>query len=362
MAVPFDLRRRQLTGAPVALLDGVMQSINMPNSGVETGMGQFAISTSGNLLYASGGVASLDAATLERVDRKGIEAELNAPKGKDYVGPRVSPDGSSVALSVTNSAGSRDIWVIDINAGTDTRLTYQGVNRWPLWSPDGKRVLFAGGAGSTRLLSLPADGSGAAEPVMSALTQLVAASWPAERLPLVYLAGSLDHSEIWSRPRSAAGEPKRFRETEFSLTDAELSPDGRWLAYRSNESGTDEIYVQAFPGPGEKHPISTARGLNPAWARNGRELFYLERRGPGKYAMMAVDFAVGGAFQAGTPHVLFEGQHAATIPVRSYDVTPDGQHFIMLRIEKRPEEHVTKLNLVLHWSEELKRRAPANKQ
>jgi hypothetical protein len=146
------------------------------------------------------------------------------------------------------------------------------------------------------------------------------------------------------------------------LTDADLSPDGRWIAYRSNESGTNEIYVQAFPGAGEKHRISIAGGVNPAWARNGRELFYLERRTPGHYAMMAVDFVVGAAFQARTPHVLFEGEPITTTPLRSYDVTPDGQHFIMVHNEKRPEEHVTKLNVVLHWSEELKRRVPANQR
>jgi hypothetical protein len=160
---------------------------------------------------------------------------------------------------------------------------------------------------------------------------------------------------------SGAGEPKRFRETEFSLTDAELSPDGHWMAYRSDESGRGEIYLQAFPGPGEKHRISTAGGINPAWARNGRELFYLVPRDSGKFAIMAVDFAIGGAFQAGSPHLLFEGQFRATVPLRSYDITPDGQHFIMLRSEKTPEEHVSKLNVVLHWSDELKRRVAAPK-
>jgi Tol biopolymer transport system component len=240
------------------------------------------------------------------------------------------------------------------------RLTTQGANTFPLWSPDGKRILFAGGAGYTRLLSAPADGSGASEPVMSGQKPLIPASWPAERLPLVFLTGS-DHLEIWDRLMSGRGEPKPFLQTGFSLEDASLSPDGHWMVYSSDESGAEEIYVQAFPGPGEKHRISTAGGLNPAWARNGRELFYLDPRSSGRYAMMAMDFAAGGAFLASTPHALFEGTLETSSAVRSYDLTPDGQYFIILRREKTPDEHVSKLNVVLHWSEELKRRAPSNK-
>jgi Tol biopolymer transport system component len=288
--------------------------------------------------------------------------ELNAPKGKNYYGPRLSPEGSRVAAFVPNSAASLDIWVIDTNAGTATRLTSEGANHWPLWSPDGRRILFSGGAGSTQLLSVAADGSGPVQQVMSGQKALYPASWPAERLPLVYLTNSEGHFEIWSRPMSGTGEPKRFLQTGFNLQYGDLSPDGRWLAYTSNESGANEVYVQAFPGTGEKHRISTAGGTSLAWARNGRELFYLEPRGPGKYAMMSVDFAAGGAFQADAAQALFEGTWFHTIYVRSYDVTPDGQHFIMLRPEKRVPEHVSKLNVVLHWSDELKRRAPAKGQ
>ncbi|HJT88852.1 MAG TPA: hypothetical protein VJ732_13375, partial [Bryobacteraceae bacterium] len=106
---------------------------------------------------------------------------------------------------------------------------------------------------------------------------------------------------------------------------------------------------------GEKHRISTAGGSNAAWARNGRELFYMEPRPSGKLAMMAVDFVPGGVFQAGPPHELFEGALTATTPLRNYDVTPDGQHFLMLRGEPPPDERVTRLHVVLNWFTELKR-------
>jgi Tol biopolymer transport system component len=132
------------------------------------------------------------ASTLVRVDRKGVAAKLNVPKEEHHFsGVRVSPDGSRVALQVIYGARS-DISVIDTNAGTATRLTSDGKSIFPLWSPDGKRILFSGGAGFTRLLSLPADRSGAAELVTSAPAQITPASWPEERLPLVYIVESND--------------------------------------------------------------------------------------------------------------------------------------------------------------------------
>ena len=162
---------------------------------------------------------------------------------------------------------------------------------------------------------------------------------------------------------SGPGEPKLFLESKFHVQDAEFSPDGKWLAYSSTESGTLEVYVQAFPGPGEKHRISTNGGMNPAWAPGGRELFYLEYQGPRPRAsmscrMMAADITSGGAFQAGAPRTLFEGGLSPSGPLRSYDVYPDGQHFIMAKYEELPDQRVTRLNLVLNWFEELKRRVP----
>jgi serine/threonine-protein kinase len=167
---------------------------------------------------------------------------------------------------------------------------------------------------------------------------------------------------------SGQGEPKLFLESKFDVRDAQFSPDGKWLAYSSAESGTQEVYVQAFPGPGEKHLISTNGGLNPAWAPGGRELFYLSQcRRPGARAsmscsMMAVDITSGGAFKAGAPRTLFEAGSSGSSPTRGYDVYPDGQHFIMAKYDDLPDQRVTRLNLVLNWFEELKRRAPRRGQ
>jgi Tol biopolymer transport system component/predicted Ser/Thr protein kinase len=355
MAVPFDAQRNQLTGSPVAMLDGVMQALYVPNGAVDTGMAQFATSASGHLIYASGGISPAYVYSMVRVDRKGVVQDLKAPKDK-YLGGRVSPDGRKIA--VVKVGATVDVWLVDLDSGNSTRLTSDG-GSWPLWSPDGKRVLFLR---PSQFAAVAADGSGAVEPIMTVKTATYPASWSADGKSLAYLESLPQDAinRIWTKPMPGPGEPNKLIESKFALRDAEFSPDGRWMVYTSNESGAVEVYVQAFPGPGEKHKISTAGGVNPAWARSGRELFYLEPRPSGKLAMMAVDFAAGGAFKPSTPHALFEGDWESTTPLRSYDVTPDGQHFIMFRTEPPPDERVTKLNVVLNWFEELNKRAPAS--
>jgi Tol biopolymer transport system component len=174
---------------------------------------------------------------------------------------------------------------------------------------------------------------------------------------LVYLAGGLEMGMgIWTRPISRSGEARRFTEFKFNMLDAALSPDGHWMTYSASDSGANEIWVQAFPA-GERHRISTNGGINPAWSPNGRELFFLAREGS-VVSLMAVDFTPGTEFKAGVPHRLFDGPFYITMPQRSWDVTPDGQHFIMVRQDQRPDEIVSKLNVVLNWGEELKKRAP----
>jgi serine/threonine-protein kinase len=349
MTVPFDAQKVQLAGQPVALIDGVMQSTNMASGIFESGMGQFAISAAGNLVFASGGIAAPPISTIVRRDRKGVETELGAPKGR-YFYPHLSPDGQRIAI-VKGGDTSRvsDIWVIDSKTGNATRLTSQGSNDTPIWSADGKRILYAGYPG---LMSIATDGSGAPETVMTGKAAVTPVSATQSRL--VYLERRDGKHEIWTRPLSGQGEPQRYVESKFSMWNAELSPDGHWMTYVLNDSG-DEVWVQAFPA-GERHRIST--GTGPAWARSGRELFFLSGSAGRPYALMAVDFTPGTVFKIGVPHKLFEANFRPTIPQRSYDVAPDGQHFIMTRREEFPDASVSKLNVVLNWAEELKKRAP----
>jgi serine/threonine-protein kinase len=153
------------------------------------------------------------------------------------------------------------------------------------------------------------------------------------------------------------GDAREFSPSTFNHEGPEFSPDGRWIVYVSDESGRTEVYVRPFPGPGEEHRISTNGGTNPAWSRNSRELFYIERNGS-KLSMMAVDLSLSGEFGAGKPHLLFDATaYPVSTPLRSYDVTPEGQ-FIMSRRIEGPDQSVTKLNIVLGWANELKRHVP----
>jgi serine/threonine protein kinase len=360
MAAPFDTRRLQLAGAPVAMLDGVMQAVNEPNRGYETGMGQFAASASGNLIYAIGGIHPPYIKTLLRVDRNGKETELNAPRGV-YGIPRVSPDGRRLAVfKYLEASRLPDIWVIDLVTGNGTRLTSQGTSQSPLWSPDGKRILFAGGPEFAQILSIAADGSGTAETVLTGKGQAFPASWSVDG-KLAYLEKRDGKYQIFTRSMSRDGASEPFSDGKFNFHGAQLSPDGHWMAYVSDETGRNEVWVRAFPGPGEKYPISAGGGILPVWGRDQRELFYLVFEPSREVGMMAVHIAPGAAFKFGQPHRLFEGVYETSTPLRSYDITPDGRHFIMLRNEPWPDQRVTKLTVVLNWFDELRRRAPVGK-
>jgi len=327
-----------------------MQSVNMPNGGYENGMGQYAVSASGDLIYVPGGVSPSFLYSLVRVDRKGVETEIGAPKA-GYGGPRVSPDGQRLVTGRgRDNSRISDIWVVDLSNGSSTRVTNnpEGAG-YPIWSPDGKRILVGD-------LSIASDGSGATEK-LNLPGVMFPSSWVGDQIAYLQLQTVPSRQmQVWTKSTSGQSEAKRFSESQASLRDPSLSPDGHWMVYTSNESGDSAVYVQAFPS-GEKHKVSSDRATNPVWARNGRELFYLAFDQTSKVTVMAVDFTPGGAFKAGAPHALFSGEYAVTTPLRNYDVTPDG-HFIMTRVLPPPDQRVTKMNVVLNWFDELKNRAP----
>jgi Tol biopolymer transport system component len=166
-------------------------------------------------------------------------------------------------------------------------------------------------------------------------------------------------ADIWVL--SVGNEPVTvhpFLETGADERYPEFSPDGRWIAYVSDESGRNEVYVRPYPGPGPRHTVSTNRGTQPAWTRNGRELVYTEP-GTGTLRMMSVDVTTTGTtFTAQQPRLLFEGRYDSVTPVRGYDVTPDGKRFLMPQRGERPEPPITQIALVQNWLEELKRLVP----
>ena len=361
MAVPFDISSRQVTGASVALVEGVMQAVNAPNTVFETGAGQFAVSSSGTLIYALGGISpNLESGWMWVERTGGAQPVANVPAGP-YLFSRLSPDGQKVAVNVRR-AGSRtsDVWVYDLLRGVPTRLTFEGSNSWPVWSRDGKRVVYGGRTtGVSNLYAANADGSGQPERLTTSDYEQIPSSWASTTNTIAFLQRpQIGSYGIWVLPMDGDRRPRLFLESRFNLSHPEFSPDGRWIAYLSNESGTSAVYVQPYPGPGEKIRISTGGGTEPIWSPNGRELLYR----PLTHQVFSTAIPSLSPFRADTPRLLFElkdGTYESTAPVRSWSVSPDGRRFLFARFGESTYTPVTMMHVVLNWTEELKRLVPS---
>ena len=242
-----------------------------------------------------------------------------------------------------------------------TRLTFQGsANLGGAWTPDGKRIAFSSNKeGLFNLFSQAADGSGGLEPLLGGEKPWATSSWQApsswsrDGLLAFDEVNPTTGYDIWVLGISDH-KAQAFIRTSFNESAPQFSPDGRWLAYVSDESGRSETYVQSYPGH-MKWPISTGGGTEPVWNRNGRELFY---RSGNK--MMAVDITTQPGFSAGKPQMLFEGPYrTGGLAMPNYDVSLDGQHFLMVKGSEQAQAAATQINVVLNWFEELKQKVPA---
>jgi eukaryotic-like serine/threonine-protein kinase len=345
LAVPFDSQRLTTTGAAVPVVEGVMQSS-------VSGAAQYSISTTGSLAYVPGGVESARS-RLVWVSRNGAEQPL-AASAHAYLLPRLSPDGRRVAVVIQEQESH--IWVYDISRETLTRLMFEGNNNSsPAWTPDGKRIAFnSSKEGQLNIFWELTDGGGGLEQLTTGQYIETPISWsPNGQLLAFFEVNPVTQRDIWVL-RMSDRKAQPFLRTQFDEAVPQFSPDGRWLAYISNETGRHEVYVQSYPGPGGKWQVSTEGGTEPAWNRNGRELFY--RSGD---KMMSVDVTTQPSFSVGKSRMLFEGQYAPTpYPGTNYDVSPDGQRFLMVKPGEQ-EAATTQINVVLNWFEELKRRVPA---
>jgi Tol biopolymer transport system component len=347
MAVPFDPQRLTVMGAAVPVVEGVLQSpVN--------GDAQYSLSATGALVYVSGGVQSVQN-KLVWVNRNGAQQPLAAP-AHAYLHPRFSPDRRRIAVGILEQEAQT--WVYDLSRDTLTRLTFGGnYNPVSAWTPDGKRIAFeSNGEGHLNIFWQLADGSGGLERLTTSEDIQAPMSWsPDGQLLAFNEINPSTGQDIWVlRMSDHTAQP--FLRTPFNEASPRFSPDGHWLAYISDESGRYEVFVQAYPGPGGKYQISTEGGTEPVWNPNGRELFY--RRGD---KMMVVEIATQPGFAAGKPRMLFEGRYKlAPVPFDNYDVSADGQRFLMLKpIEQTSSSALTQINVVLNWFEELNRRVPA---
>jgi Tol biopolymer transport system component len=235
------------------------------------------------------------------------------------------------------------------------RLTFEGANRSPIWTPDGRRVTFGATiAGKNGIYSAPADGSGKTELLLATEKTVEPTSWSPDGSFLVYSTSGADAAyHLWVVPVERGitpGKPQRLHDTPVEAFGGEISPDGRWLAYTSVESGSYEIYVQPFPGSGGKVRISTDDGVSPRWSKNGRELFYWDS---GYAKLMSVDVQATSPFRAGIPKPLFAMQSEST-----FDVAPDGKRFL---VEQNLHGSGGTMEVVVNWFDELRRRVPVGK-
>jgi serine/threonine-protein kinase len=352
MSVPFDAQKLELTGSPVAVLDNVMQAIGAPNAFDDTGAGQFDVAGNGSLVYLPGGLYPLRKLDLVWVDRVGAVTPLPLSSGS-YVAPRVSPNGELIGFFSRRGPSSResDIWVYNTGRQNATRLTVQDNNDWFVWSPDSKRLVFHVG---NELGRVSADG-GSLERLMVSGAGFPA-SWSNSGNVLALLKSSQPRS-IWILPMDGKGMPTPFLQTPFDLSYPDFSPDGHWLAYVSPETGSNEVYVRPYLGPGGKTRISINGGDSPVWAHNGREMFFLEGSAEMRRLMVS-DVDASNGFHAGKPRPLFEWAYGVSGPFRGYDIAPDDRHFITTRTVANLEAPFTQMHIILNWTEELRSRVP----
>jgi Tol biopolymer transport system component len=352
-SAPFDLSRLAVTGPGVAMAENIAVDL-------DEGAAQLALSNDGTLAYVDGPAIRAQTTVL-RLDRAGQESVLPLPPA-GYSSPRLSPDGKR--LAVAQRIGSRrSIVVYDREREILSVLTPEpGEFMTPFWSPDGRRIAFSRLGASVPLLSLRnADGTGEIESLTANTGNAeFANSWTPDGKTILYSimytrdqgpTRPLLSSDIWLFRTERDAPARPWFESPFREAGAALSPDGKWVAYVSDESGSPEIYVRPFPGPGAAVKISTESGSEPAWSREGRELLF--RVGGRHPKFMAVEVRTTPALQFSAPRLLFSSDLRSGGPgvraneFREYDVSRDGNEIIALRAVA--VEEPSQLALVTHW-------------
>ncbi|MHC4189424.1 MAG: protein kinase domain-containing protein [Planctomycetota bacterium] len=347
VAVPFDVEGFEVTGQAVPVLQGV----RVENGGAV----QAAVSRNGLLVYAPAGTTM--GTQLAWVDRSGGNLEPLITQWRLFSAPRLSPDGEQIAV-VINDSGNTDIWIVEVGTGGMRRLTTSGDASAPVWTPDGARVTFASGSiGSFAIQWTLADGSGPVETLLESQYQIWPDAWHADGGQLVFRENSTSNNlfVLDAQDRSR----KALLDSDFSEHSAAFSHDGKLLAYESNRGGSYEVYVRPFPGPGPETAVSIGGGHDPMWSPDDSELYY---RGSGEFDFMAALLQSEPRFRVIGREKLFEGTRFwGMFSFRAhFDVRPDGQRLLVLNMRSTDEE-VGKINVVLNWFEELKRRVPTGK-
>ncbi len=345
-AVPFDLDRLEVRGTPAPVLDQVGYNAS-------TGTAQFDFSQTGTLIYRSGGGGS-GLFTVQWLDAAGKTQPLLAKPGL-YVRPSLSPDGNRLAISTAS-----DIWVYEWKRDTMTRLTFgPASSTYPIWSPDGRYILYQapGGMFWTR-----SDGAGKPQPLTQSKNLQFPWSLPADGKRLAFEEVNPGTGyDLWTMPLESdvaglrAGKPEPYLQTPFDERHDSFSPDGRWLAYASNESGAYQVYVRAFPDKGGKWQISNGGGMYPIWSRNGHELFF---RTEDNQIMVAAYTVKGDSFVADKPRVWSEKRIPSVRFTANYDLAPDGKRVATLMPAGTPQDEKAQNHIIFleNFFDEVRRR------
>ena len=337
MAAPFDVERLELTGPGVPILPDAATFL--------------AVSDTGTLTYLATDV-SRPVRRLVWVTRRGEEEPLAAPP-RHYAHPRLSPDGRRVAVDI-DADGDRNIWVHEIGQEGLRKLTTDGDNLWPVWTPDGSHITYASNSPITAwdVHWTRADGAGADEVLWASELPESPKSWSPDGQTLAFSQTdptTLQNLRLFTLDGAA---PRSWLETAAVEFEPAISPNGQWIAYISIDSGVAEVYVRPLSGDWVRQ-VSTDGGVEPVWSRDGRELFYWNRD-----QLHVVTVPPGDGFEHQTPTTLFGGDYYRTITGHpSYDLAPDGR-FLMVKSEEQAS--VSQINVVLNWFEELKRLVPTN--
>ncbi|HWQ03569.1 MAG TPA: protein kinase, partial [Candidatus Nitrosotenuis sp.] len=363
-AFPFDLKRLEVTGQPAPFQEKVATNTGLAGA-------QFAFDETGKFLYLPG----TDQATGVQIlwmDQAGKFKPLRTTFG-DYTNPRFSPDGKLLAVQL-NTNGDNDIWIYDWARDTMTRLTFDpGMDANPVWTPDGRRITYASEQKNKppAIFWRNADGTGEARLLWEGAVPSFPSSWSPDEKTLAFTQRAQDTGlDIWLLPMEGdeksgwkPGTPRPFLKTPSQEAGPAISPDGRWLAYMSIESGEWQIYVRPLSGEGGKWQVSSAGGVMPRWSRNGKELFF---RGVSENQIMVAKYrVVGTSFQHDKPELWSPGQFSSRGTSVNFDPAPDGKQFAVLKVPDTSENTDNKLDkiiLVQNVFEELRRVAPPKKK
>jgi serine/threonine-protein kinase len=348
MAAPFDLRRLAITGPAVAMVDGLNTHFSFSNS-------LYAFSSTGTLAYLP---AIEEKTELLGVDRHGVSRLLTSEQ-RVFDTARFSPDGQRLALMLADPAvlldgvSPHDIWILDISRNTLSRLTADGKSDDPIWTPDGKSITYLSRKDGGRTLLSRSLETGSETVLLRGDGLGVPWSWSADGRTLLFQRRvgqdkNVFGSALWVL--GPDGQARAFSATSADAVDAGFSPDGKWIAYTSRETGRDEVYVQPFPGPGRRWQVSSNGGNTPRWGRGGREVIF---RLSDRKRFMTAAVTYQPSFAIGKPTLLFDVQGTLTF---DYDISPDGETFAVTNSVQ--SNMATRVNIVENWFEELKTRVP----